>query len=626
MFPRTTQHNTTQHRKIRQRKPTLELSWIGKYDEPKPIEPRILIEVPELSYHASKRYSKNDIFDNRLIFGDNLLALKALEQEFTGKIKCIYIDPPYNTGSAFEHYDDGLENSVWLSLMYARVQILWNLLSHDGFLAIQIDDNQFARLYLLLTEICGENNIKVIVVKMSEPTGVKMAHVRKAGSLAKLKEYIILCGKQGIRNLHVQDIPKKDWDDEYNRIITNLPKGEIDKIRFLLSNDDSSENTISLLDNLVKTIQFDTVASFAKKETGKAPTLEWKQNNSWRIIRTCATTESVKNYADAKRQYLSSEISSFVVKTPQGRKYLVLRNYDSTSPQPRIKVLFAQDYLTYHPGDFWDDIKTTGLGNEGMVDFTNGKKPEELVGRIITMCSDEGDLVLDSFLGSGTTAAVAHKLRRRWIGIELGNHCYTHCIPRIKRVISGEDQGGVSKRYAWQGGGGFRFYRLAPSLVINNPWGIPTVNPEYNGEMLAEALCKLDGYTFDPNRDVFWQQGHGTENCYLYATTQTMTTSMLEYLSEKVGGERFLIVYCGAYEGNAEQFTNLSVRKIPKEILKRCEWNHDDYSLQIENLPQAESLVPDKLPKKKNGSKKAKYNSDQRLLFDAEGEEEGVEE
>ncbi|MGH7963186.1 MAG: DNA methyltransferase, partial [Candidatus Binatia bacterium] len=149
----------------------LELTWIGKENRPK-LEPRILLEDAEQSYHAAQRVTERDLYDNRLIFGDNLLALRALEQEFTGQIKCIYIDPPYNTGSAFEHYDDALEHSLWLSLMKTRLELLWKLLRVDGLLAVQIDDNEFARLFLLMAEVCGERNLKVISVKMAEPTGV----------------------------------------------------------------------------------------------------------------------------------------------------------------------------------------------------------------------------------------------------------------------------------------------------------------------------------------------------------------------------------------------------------------------------------------------------------------------
>ena len=215
------------------KKTKLELTWIGKDKRPK-LESRILLEDSSKSYHASKKVTDSDIYDNKLIFGDNLLALKALEHEYSGAIKCIYIDPPYNTGNAFEHYDDGLENSIWLGLMQARLEILNRLLVDNGFIAVQIDDKQYARLYLIMCEIFGEKNLKTICVKMSEPTGVKMASINKIGGLAKLKEYIILAGKSGIKGLTVERIPKVSWDFEYKTVCIGLNVEELEFIKGVL--------------------------------------------------------------------------------------------------------------------------------------------------------------------------------------------------------------------------------------------------------------------------------------------------------------------------------------------------------------------------------------------------------
>ena len=196
-------------------KQKLELTWIGKDDEYKDIEPRILVEVSEKSYG-----DKNT--ENMLIHGDNLLALKALEQDYTGKIKCIYIDPPYNTGSAFEHYDDNVEHSKWLSLMKSRLEILKNLLSVDGCIFVQIDDNEQAYLKILMDEIFGRQNfVNCISVKMSEASGNKMAHVDKR--MIKIKEYILIYKKANIK-LNPIKIQKESWDDEYNKIFLNFTK------------------------------------------------------------------------------------------------------------------------------------------------------------------------------------------------------------------------------------------------------------------------------------------------------------------------------------------------------------------------------------------------------------------
>jgi adenine-specific DNA-methyltransferase len=212
-------------------------------------------------------------------------------------------------------------------------------------------------------------------------------------------------------------------------------------------------------------------------------------------------------------------------------------------------------------------------------------KPERMLSRIIEIASNPGDYVLDSFAGSGTTGAVAHKMGRRWIMVELGEHCDILIVPRLKKVINGEDQGGISTNVNWKGGGGFRYYRLGPSLIVEDEWGNPVINPEFNAGMLAEAMCKLEGFTFDPNPEVFWQQGRSSEADFVYVTTQTMTKAMLTKLSDEVGPNRSLLICCSAFRCNVEQFENLTVKKIPKAVLKKCEWGHDDYSLEIINLP-----------------------------------------
>ena len=220
-------------------------------------------------------------------------------------------------------------------------------------------------------------------------------------------------------------------------------------------------------------------------------------------------------------------------------------------------------------------------------------KPERLIQRILHIATNPGDLVLDSFLGSGTTAAVAHKMGRRWIGIELGEHCYTHCLPRLKKVIDGEDKGGISKTVNWQGGGGFRFYELAPSLIKLDRWGNQIINPLYNAEMLAEALCRLEGFTYAPNPEVFWQHGHSSEQDFIYVTTQTLELATLEALNELVGEERSLLICCGAYVADRTALADLhrlTVKKIPQAVLHKCEWDHDDYSLNVGNLPQADPV------------------------------------
>jgi adenine-specific DNA-methyltransferase len=222
------------------------------------------------------------------------------------------------------------------------------------------------------------------------------------------------------------------------------------------------------------------------------------------------------------------------------------------------------------------------------VRFPKGKKPEALISRVLELATNPGDLVLDSFAGSGTTGAVAHKMGRRWIMVELGEHCHTHIIPRLQKVIDGTDQGGISKAVNWQGGGGFRYYKLAPSLLEKDHWGNWVISKQYNPAMLTEALCKLEGFTYAPSDALYWQQGYSTESDYIYVTTQTLSAEQLQALNDEVGAERSLLVLCSAFKGNAERFTNLTIKKIPRAVLAKCEWGHDDYSLNVENLPMAE--------------------------------------
>lgn len=563
-------------------KTKLELTWIGK-NERKKLEPRILLEDPSKSYHTSQKVTDNDIFDNKLIFGDNLLALKALEQEYIGQVKCIYIDPPYNTGQAFEHYDDGLENSIWLNLMRERLEILWSLLKSDGYIAVQIDDKQFARLYLLMSEICDERNLKTITVKMSEASGLKMGSVKKYGSIPKLKEYIILAKKDGVKNIRLDPVPKEKWDNEYNIFLDCFTKEDKTKVDELCNLEgEVTETDLATLDNIAKKINLKSVAEICKELGLKGKEKDnWLFENAYRICQ-CATSASVLSLANEKREKVQQEL--FFVKSKKGMIYFVRGNYSTESKKPRVQLIFAEDNLTVHPGDLWTDIRTTGLEAEGKVSFKNGKKPEALVERVIKMATEPGDIVLDSFAGSGTTAAVAHKMNRRWILVERGMQCDTHIVPRMMRVIDGSDPAGITTKYGWQGGGGFRYYKLAPSLIVKDKFGLEVINKEYNPEMLAEAVCKLEGFTYAPSEVDWWDHGYSTETDHIYVTTQSLSVEKLEALSEEVASDRTLLVMCGAFRCEAGRFANLTLKKLPKAILDKCQFGQDDYSLNVANF------------------------------------------
>lgn len=559
-------------------KQKLELTWIGKnnpeYDIAN-IEPRILVENKKLSYGDSKT-------ENMIIHGDNLLALKALLPEHEGKIKCIYIDPPYNTGNAFENYDDSVEHSTWLSLMKPRLELLRMLLCDTGILAVQIDDNEFAKLYLLLAEVFqGERNLKNITVKMSEPTGVKMASVKAAGSIPKLKEHVILAGKSGIQGLTIEKIPKDKWDYEYKTVCLNVSKKELDEIKNILENEQRTTEEIDCVNNIASKMEFDHVNSICKKETGKEVSDDWLYQNAFRIVQFATMTGGALQKAIKIKRSRNND-APFVVVTPKNKAYLVKGDFNDKTKLPRCKFLFADLYLEVNPGDFWHDIKTTGLDNEGGVDFRKGKKPEKLIKRIIGMSTNEGDFVLDSFLGSGTTTAVAQKMNRKYIGIEMGEQAYTHVLKRMKAVIDGTDQGGVSKVVDWKGGGGFQFFELAPSFIMIDEFGNPVIDSYYNEAKLIKAMCKLLNYSFSPSQKDYWKQGKGQGNNFIYITTQMLSVAMVQQIVNHLKKNETLLICPKKFEPGCEKVDErITIKKIPQSILKACHYGKKEYLLPI---------------------------------------------
>lgn len=569
--------------------------WVGKEKRAK-LEPRILIEDPEKSYHADKRVSDNDIFDNMLIHGDNLLALKALEQDYAGRVKCIYIDPPYNTGNAFEHYDDGLEHSIWLSLMRERLELLKNLLSDDGSIWISIDDTECHYLKVILDETFGRSNfISSVTVKSSTPSGPKTKN--KIKTIIKQKDYLLVYRKSENFRINPQYVRKDKWDTHFNYFV-----------------DKESEIVLPLIDVLK------SKKILREEDTLRDFDINKKEHRRFYLTYSdfICQTQSYRNEDYKAISRKNGEVVTFFNKGTSDE--LMFYNGRQLTPltQSLQEVLFCDVYqkdFSVLLCDFWSDIDFQNTQNEGGVSFPASKKPEALVQRILRMSTNPGDLVLDSFLGSGTTAAVAHKMGRRWIGIELGEHCDTHCVPRLKKVIDGEDAGGITKSANWRGGGGFRYYNLAPSLVKFDEWGNPVINKEFNESMLVRALCKVEGFNFDPSPDVYWKQGKSTESDFIYVTTQHLTAQMLQKLSDDVGDSCTLLICCGSFDGKKDSYSNLTIKKIPKAILKKCEWSHDDYSLEIKNLPMsAPDPQPSPTPRKKS-FKKLPPDSNQLDLF-----------
>jgi adenine-specific DNA-methyltransferase len=530
----------------------LELTWIGKEHRPR-LEPRILLEEADKSHHAAHRVTDRDLFDNRLIHGDNLLALKALEQDFAGKVKCIFIDPPYNTGSAFEHYDDGVEHSLWLSLIRERLACLRTLLSADGSLWITIDDNENHYLKVVCDEVFGRSNFvaNVIWQKKASPQA-------NAVWLSDSHDHVLVYAKD-----------KQRWRP-------NLLERSAEADSRYLNPDEDTRGVWTSGDFTISLTGGQRGAQYAK--TGVS-------ENIYEIV-----TPSGRKLLPTKGRCWGASHKRYLELRADNRIWFGA-NGDNV---PRIKRFLSevQDgivcmtvWLRTEVGDNQDAKREVMAFNSDNVFAT--PKPERLLQRVIHLATNPGDLVLDSFLGSGTTAAVAHKMGRRWIGIELGEHCHTHCLPRLKKVVDGADPGGITEAVSWKGGGGFRYYKLAPSLLLRDKWDQLVINPEFNAPMLAEAVCKLEGFTYAPSDTLYWQQGHSTEQDFLYTTTANLSHDQLQQLSDEVGPDRSLLVVCSAFRGRKEGYSNLTVKKIPKAVLTRCEWGKDDYSLKVENLPKA---------------------------------------
>jgi Adenine specific DNA methylase Mod len=540
----------------------LELTWVEKDKQRQHIEPRILIENPEYSYgkvETGVLPNGKPWNGNMLIHGDNLLALKALEQEYSGQIKCIYIDPPYNTGSAFEHYDDMKEHSTWLSLMKERLELLHNLLSLDGVMFISIDDYECHYLKVLLDEIFGRKNYtgSFNLGKKKKPS-----FLSKMGSVT---EYILTYAKS-ISHApafvfgHTTVGKKYPFNNAGNGLaILTFPKGTV-KFNMKdchVSRQDMSEGAIitELLDD------FDIVDGYNSSD--------FRLKGEWRYSQD-KLNEIIKNHEPI--------VISKIPFRPNHVK--------SGGDPKKIKNLLSIAH--YNISTYEDSTKESiSLFGNNPFDYP---KPEKLISVLINAVTNQGDLILDSFLGSGTTAAVAHKMGRKYIGVELGEHAYTHCYPRLQKVIDGEDNGGITQNVNWKGGGGFKFYELAPSLLEKDKYGQMVINKEYNANMLAAAMAKHEGFTYSPSNEFYWKQGQSSEQDFIYTTTQFLTVEALDRIYEEMADGESLLICCTAFQKEClHAHSNISIKKIPKMLLGRCEFGVDNYNLNIINVPEFEN-------------------------------------
>ena len=512
----------------------LELTWYGKEKEIK-VEPRLLIENKELS-----NTEKDPNTENMLIHGDNLLALKALESKYAGKVKCIYIDPPYNTGSAFEHYDDNLEHSIWLGLIKPRLEILRNLLTTDGSIWISIDDDEGHYLKILCDEIFGRNNFVSTVIWEK-----KYSPQNDAKWLSDSHDFILIYAKNK-EIWRPNLLPRTDEMNARYKNPDNDPRGPWKPADFSVRTyNENCDYPITLPSGRVVNPPASR-AWVSNKETFEKLVAD---NRIW--------FGKDGNNVPSKKVFLSEVKQGTVSKT------IFFRDEVGDNQEAKQE---QKNFNSAHP-------------------FAT-PKPERLLERVLILATKPGYLVLDSFLGSGTTAAVAQKMGRKYIGIEMGEHAYTHCKVRLDKVISGEDKGGITKNVNWNGGGGYRFYELAPSLILKDDFDEEIINPEYNADMLAAALALHEGYTYEPDKSIFWKQSRGNEKSWLFVTTRHITQGYLDSIFSMMAEDEFLIIACKSYDrGTEKSYKNITIKKIPQMLLDNCEFSKENYNLNIVNPP-----------------------------------------
>lgn len=507
----------------------LELTWYGKY-EPIRVEPRLLIENAELSNTAADPDTQN-----MLIHGDNLLALKALESKFAGQVKCIYIDPPYNTGNAFDKYDDNLEHSIWLNLMDCRFRQLYTLLRNDGFLFVNLDEQEHAYAKILLDGIFGRQNYIGDIIWQKRKGGGNDSRY-----IALDHDYILVYAKDISKEMH----PMK-WrtaqSEEYRK---RYKETDTDGRRYY----------------------WDTVARDGLQ-------------NPIPVSVTCPDGRVLSINSQMGQITIQKGLLDGSVRLSKTKNGWTLHH----------KVYMGQGQVQR---SILNDVGTNKTAGDEMESLFGDKKsfpypkPEDLISRLLELSTRKGDLVLDSFLGSGTTAAVAQKMGRRWIGVEMGNHAYTHCKVRMDKVIAGKDPGGITKAQNWQGGGGYRFYEVAPTLINKDPFDEYVINEDYDANMLAAAVALHEGFRYQPDGDLFWKQSVGNENSYLFVTTRHLNSPYLDSIKDTMEEGEYLIIACRSFDSGLDKaYDNITVKKIPQMLLERCEFGKADYNLNIVHPP-----------------------------------------
>lgn len=475
-------------------------------------------------------------------------------------------DPPYNTGAAFEHYDDNLEHSIWLDMIYKRIKLIYSLLSDDGTLWISIDNTEGHYLKVMCDEIFGRANfVSDITYEKSNVTGLG-----QGGAIFNTGEKLLVYKKDIIRFNEVlgkERLAKKTMQ-RYRKYIKNAGN------RVLVKEFNAASNGLPVRVYQHSDYEIGDI-SLRNYDQREAEIRQEYRTHFNTVFRTYVVQQE-NEFQNAlmadmgKNSLFSVEYIPSRGKNEGKETTLFYYNGELCAWLKDTAFLDGSEIMkTTRLSNVWknDDIPKGDLGNEGGVAFPRSKKPEKLIERILMMATDEGDFVLDSFLGSGTTAAVAHKMNRKYIGIEMGDHCYSHCKVRLDRVIDGE-QGGVSKDFDWQGGGGYHFYELAPSLLVKNErLPIYQINPEYTFEMLCEAICKIEGFKYKPD-GVY--HGHSSEKRFIHITKEFVSADYIRSIATTLGEDQSLLVYSTKVQSDLRLPDNIEVKRIPKDLLDKC--------------------------------------------------------
>ena len=508
----------------------LELTWVGKENRPR-LEPRVLVEDPAKSYG-------DPAAQNILIHGDNLLALKALEQDFAGTIKCIYIDPPYNTGSAFTHYDDGMEHSLWLSLIRDRLDVLRRLLAQDGSIWVNLDDNEAHYFRVLADEVFGRGNFLADVIweKADSPRmDAEFFSARHDHLLVFAKDRKAFRINKGVGQ--GGEIPAHyDKTDEEGRPFYLKPLRA-------MGGDDARADRPTLFFPITAP---DGTAVLPMRRDGSEGRWRWSAE---RVVEDRHLIEWVSGRAGWVPYYriYGDGVSSRPPET-------IWQHWEvgsNRTSKAEIKALF------------------------GGVKAFDTPKPEKLIERVIALGTEPGAWVLDSFAGSGTTGAVAHKMGRRWIMVEIGGHADTHIVPRLTKVIDGTDPGGVTAAVGWKGGGGFKYYRLAESLLVRDKelsarhTPIWIINPKYDEKLLIRSICKIENFRY---RNDGRLHGVSSESRFLHVTTRLVTQAYLDSLAGDIGPDQSLLVYCTRKVRMLRTPDNVEIKRIPRDLLSKCDF------------------------------------------------------